>query len=667
MKPHEHYLQLAIASPLPSALDYLAPTEIDIHSLKPGIRIEVPFRNKKSIGILLGNSATAKVAAHKLKTIEKIIDTEPLLSTSIIKLASWASDYYHHPLGEAILACLPTYLRQGRTPELPKKLQQDWTVANVQLPELNLAQTAAIAAVKDCKNFQTFLLNGITGSGKTEVYLQIIAAIIAKGQQALVLVPEIGLTPQTVARFQQRFAAPVVVLHSGLNERQRAIAWLQAKNGDAAIVIGTRSAIFTPLANPGIIILDEEHDLSFKQQSGFRYSARDCAIRRGQLENIPVMLGSATPSLETLHNVTRKGFIELKLNERAGLAVSPQINCIDLRNQILDAGLSPRLLSAIGQHLKADGQVLLFLNRRGFAPVLMCHGCGWSAQCLRCDSRMTLHQQPERLFCHHCDSQNNLPKQCPSCQSTQLLALGLGTERVEQALVRHFPEYQIARIDRDNTKRKGSFDALLASVQSGASRILLGTQMLTKGHHFPRVTLVGIIDVDSALFSADFRASERMGQLIIQVAGRAGRAEHPGEVLLQTHHPAHPLLLELLQQGYGPFAKTLLAEREITMLPPFSYLAVLRAEAVKGDAAILFLNEIKSIIRSINMPHIELHGPHFANMARKAGLHRAQLLLSSPQRPALQHLLKQLWRQLEGSKTKQKVRWSIDVDPIEVL
>ncbi len=667
MKSSKRYLQIAVASPLPTPLVYLASDEINIAELKPGIRIQVPFRNKKSIGILLATSIEAQVAAHKLKTIEKIIDIEPVLSTQIIQLATWASDYYHHPIGEVILTCLPTYLRQGRTPELPDRANESWQVADVNLPELNSAQLNAITSINAAQNFQTFLLNGVTGSGKTEVYLQAIAEIIAKRQQALVLVPEIGLTPQTIARFQQRFAAPIVVLHSGLNERQRAASWLQAKNGDAAIIIGTRSAIFTPLANPGIIILDEEHDLSFKQQSGFRYSARDCAVRRGQLENIPVILGSATPSLETLNNTKRKRFIELSLPERAGQATSPQIHCIDLRNQPLDAGLSPRLLNSVAQHLAADGQVLLFLNRRGFAPVLMCHACGWSAQCQRCDSRLTLHQKPERLFCHHCNSQLNLPKQCPSCQCTQLLALGLGTERVEQALLQHFPNHKIARIDRDNTKRRGSFDELLASVQSGASRILLGTQMLTKGHHFPRVTLVGIIDVDSALFSADFRASERMGQLIIQVAGRAGRAEHAGEVLLQTHHPAHPLLLELLQKGYGSFAKTLLAEREITTLPPFGYMALLRAEAVKPEAALAFLNDVKNIIGTLKMPHIESQGPNFANMARKAGVHRAQLLLSSPQRANLQNLLKHLRQKLESLKSKQRVRWSIDVDPMEII
>ncbi len=528
-------------------------------------------------------------------------------------------------------------------------------------------QQQALKQIIASSGFHPFLLEGITGSGKTEVYLQAIAHYLAQGKQALILVPEIGLTPQTIARFERRFSQPIVALHSGLSDTDRLEAWTQAKTGAAAIVIGTRSAIFIPLKHPGIIIIDEEHDASFKQQSGFRYSARDLAMVRGRLEDIPVVLGTATPSLETLHNAKAGRFSWLNLPERAGSALHPSFQVIDLRNQYLEEGLSIQLLKAITQHIAQGNQVLLFLNRRGYAPVLLCHHCGWAAQCRRCDARLTLHQNPQRLVCHHCTTTYAVPQSCGQCHNTQLFGIGLGTERLEQALKRHFPTTPVLRIDRDTIRNKGAMQNMLASIHQGGGQILIGTQMLAKGHHFPNVTLVGIIDIDGGLYSSDFRASERMGQVIMQVAGRAGRENKPGQVLLQTHHPDHPLLQALLQQGFSPFADLLLQERNSAAWPPFSYLALLRAESKQNKPPLHFLNEVRRLTRQANNSSVKLLGPIPAPMERKAGHYRALLLLQAASRPALQHWLELYLPQLEALKLGRQVRWSLDVDPLEMF
>jgi len=477
------------------------------------------------------------------------------------------------------------------------------TSSEVVSPVLNSHQQKAVDAVTaKLGDFGIFLLDGVTGSGKTEVYLTIIEKVLARGEQALVLVPEIGLTPQLVTRFRERFSEPVVLLHSGLSDNERLSAWLKAKQGDASIIIGTRSAVFTPLAKPGVIILDEEHDLSFKQQEGFRYSARDVAMKRGQLEKLPVILGSATPSLESLENAKQKRYQLLVLPERAGEANHPEIAVIDVCKQPMADGLSSALVNAISRHLEKGGQVLLFLNRRGFAPVLLCHDCGWVSKCKRCDSNMTLFFKHgnKKLRCHHCGSERPADPECPECASTELQPVGTGTERLEEALAIQFPDVGIARIDRDTTRRKGAMQSLLDSVHDGSKRILVGTQMLAKGHHFPDVTLVGIIDIDQGLFSADFRATERMAQLIVQVSGRAGRAEKAGQVLIQTHHPDHPLLKVLLDEGYGSFASKALEERRLAELPPYQYMSLLRAEAVDEDLPIQFLQQAREMAEAIN-------------------------------------------------------------------
>ncbi|HVV69566.1 MAG TPA: primosomal protein N' [Gammaproteobacteria bacterium] len=540
-----------------------------------------------------------------------------------------------------------------------------------QIAELPLAlgtyQKEALSAITASIGFQAFLLEGITGSGKTEVYLQAIAHYLAQGKQALVLVPEIGLTPQTIARFERRFTSKVVALHSGLTDNERLDAWLKAKSGAARIIIGTRSAIFIAMQNPGIIIIDEEHDASFKQQSGFRYSARDLALVRGRLEAVPVVLGTATPSLESLHNARIGRFVRLNLPERAGNALVPIFNVIDIRNQYLEEGLSAQLLQAISQHIAQGNQVLLFLNRRGFAPVLLCHSCGWIAECRRCDARLTLHQRPARLICHHCTQVYPMPRHCAQCSNSQLFGIGLGTERLEEALKRHFPTTPVLRIDRDTVRGKDAMKKTLAIIHQGAASILLGTQMLAKGHHFPNVTLVGIIDVDGGLYSTDFRASERMGQVIIQVAGRAGRENKPGQVLLQTHHPKHPLLQALLMEGFPAFANLLLQDRSSAAWPPFSYLALLRAEAKHPQAPLRFLQEVRAIATRFNDARIKILGPIPAPMERKAGHFRALLLLQAQGRPALQQWLETCMRELETLKMRRKVRWSLDVDPVEMF
>jgi primosomal protein N' (replication factor Y) len=536
-------------------------------------------------------------------------------------------------------------------------------------PALNPAQAAAVAAVGEAAGrFQPLLLDGVTGSGKTEVYLQAIATALAAGRQALVLVPEIGLTPQTVARFRRRFAVPLAVLHSGLGERERLCAWLAAGRGEAPIVIGTRSAVFTPLARPGLIIVDEEHDASFKQQEGFRYSARDLALVRGRLERVPVVLGSATPSLESLRNAGEGRYRRLALPERAGAALHPRFRLLDIRAAALDEGLSQPLLAAMGGHLDAGGQVLLFLNRRGFAPTLICHGCGWVAECARCDARLTLHARAGRLRCHHCGAEQPVLRQCPACGGLDLRPLGQGTERVEEGLGRHFPGVGVVRVDRDSTRRKGAMERLIDGVQAGASRILVGTQMLAKGHHFPGVTLVGILDVDGGLFSADFRAGERMAQLVIQVAGRAGRADRPGEVVIQTRQPDHPLLIDLIEGGYDRFARAALAERAAAGLPPYTSLALVRAEAPGGMARPLaFLESVAERARALAVAGVQVLGPVSAPMERRAGRYRAQLLLIAPRRADLHALLGPLALELEGMQSGRAVRWSLDVDPLETF
>jgi primosomal protein N' (replication factor Y) len=699
-----------------------------LRRLQPGSRFSVPFGARQVCGVLVEAADSTDVPRDKLKAAAQLLDPAPLISPGVLKLCHWAADYYRHPAGEVLAAAFPTGLRRGNSRretgepawrlsvsgqglpegalarahrqaalladlqaesplswkvlearghttairrELVKKgliescaLETETTEASwTKGPALNPEQAAAVDAV-ELGRFGSYLLHGVTGSGKTEVYMRLIERTLEHGHQALVLVPEIGLTPQLAERLGERFNTQIAALHSGLTDPTREAAWEAARNGGAPIVIGTRSAIFTSLARPGLIVVDEEHDASFKQQDGFRYSARDLAVKRGQLEGVPVILGSATPSLETLHNALAGRYQHLRLTRRIGDSRLPAIDMLDIRRLPLRGGLSEQLLEAIAAELAAGNQALLFLNRRGYAPTLQCHDCGFVANCRHCDARLTLHRSAGELRCHHCEWRQPLPGQCPQCHSRQLNARGVGTEQGEAVLREQFGDYPVYRVDRDSMQRKGAMAELMAAVNSGEPCILLGTQMLTKGHHFPGVTLVGLLDTDAALFSADFRGPERMGQLLTQVSGRAGRADKPGRVILQTHYPDHPLLCTLLERGYDEFAELLLAERRQQGLPPFGHLLLARAEGSSLESAENFLAGLRA---GISGDSVQLIGPLPAPMQRRGGRFRAQLVALAASRSRLQQAAAELVSCAEESPAARQLRWSVDIDPLETF
>ena len=528
---------------------------------------------------------------------------------------------------------------------------------------LNKQQALAFSQLLFQEGFNVWLLEGVTGSGKTEIYLQYIEEILKKGKQVLVLVPEIGLTPQTVRRFQARFNVEIDVLHSNLNDTQRLNVWERARTGQSAIVIGTRSALFTQFSDLGLIILDEEHDGSFKQQDGWRYHARDLGIVLAQKLNIPILLGSATPSLESVNNVQNGKYHHLVLSKRAGNATALRQFVIDLKHQRIQNGLSEPLLQRMQEHLEKGNQVLLFLNRRGFAPVLLCHECGWIDECHHCEKPYTYHQHQRVLRCHHCGAQKTVPMQCGHCGSTHLVTTGLGTEQLEETLKARFPQYNIARIDRDSTARKGKLEGYLEDIQQGKSQILIGTQMLAKGHHFPNVTLVALVNVDNALFSLDFRAEERLAQLYVQVAGRSGRAEKQGEVVLQTHYPNHPLLTTLLEKGYQAFAEETLKLRHNMGLPPFSFQALFKAQCRHSEEAENALSQLASFFYEQKIEGLQVLGPIPAPFSKKAGQYRWQLLLQHASRKQLQAALSRYSPELIKSS---QVRLILDVDPLDL-
>lgn len=533
---------------------------------------------------------------------------------------------------------------------------------------LNDEQTAVLQALVAAEaGYSCHLLEGVTGSGKTEIYLQLIATCLQRGRQALVLVPEIGLTPQTLSRFRQRFDANIAVLHSGLTDAQRYLAWEATRSGAAQIVIGTRSAVFTPMAKPGLIIVDEEHDSSYKQQDGFRYSARDVAVKRAHLHGCPVLLGSATPSLESIQNADAGRYRHLQLTQRASSGGMPTICALDVRKQELQAGLSDTLLATMEEQLRLGRQVLLFLNRRGYAPTLQCHDCGWIAECRSCDARLTVHRRMRRLRCHHCSAACALPRHCPHCRSERLLASGLGTEQTEDFLHTRFKHWPIHRVDSDSMQGKGAMQALADEINRGEPCILLGTQMLTKGHHFPAVSLVAVIDADALLFSADFRGEERMAQLLTQVAGRAGRADIAGRVLLQTHYPDHPAVLAMLNTSYAEQARALLKQRHATGMPPAGQLVLMRTDCPNAEYGEQFLQQLR--IRCT--PHLpaatRLIGPLPSPMQRRAGKYRCQLLLTAPDRRSAQAAASLMVLNAEALPAKQGLSWSIDVDPQDVF
>lgn len=678
-------LRVAVPSPLRRRFDYLLPDTFagEFTDLQPGIRVRVPFGSRELTGILLEVDNSTAVDTRKLKPALAILDNKPLIPAHLLTLWLWAARYYQHPVGDALHTLLPAGLRDKAVASIKRrKSDPDYnanydTAENTDHPDrtetLSEEQRSACEAINAASGrYGCFLLDGVTGSGKTEIYLQAISHTLAASRQALVLVPEIGLTPQTLARFRQRFRQRIVVMHSGLTPRQRLNAWLEAADGTADIIIGTRSAIFTPLARPGLIVIDEEHDGSFKQQDGFRYSARDLGVMRAHAESVPVVLGSATPSLESLHNAQNGRYQHLRLTQRPGTTRLPSFRLIDTQLQQLDEGFSTELLQGIRDHIGRGQQVLIFINRRGFAPVMQCRDCGWIAECRHCDARMTLHRTPPHLRCHHCERREPVTSHCPSCQGKSLIAVGMGSERSEHVLQRHFPDTRIIRVDSDSTSRKNELDTLLTEIALGQPCILVGTQMLAKGHHFPGVTLVAVLDADSGLFSADFRGQEFMAQILTQVAGRAGRADAAGEVLIQTRHSTHHSLQTLIHHGYHALADELLRERRQTAMPPFSSMALIRAEAISASAPEQFLIRARSMAddlrRQLPSPdRVIISGPLPAPMEKRANRFRQQLTLRSPQRADLQMLLTRLCEQLEQSADQRKVRWSVDVDPLDMI
>ena len=529
--------------------------------------------------------------------------------------------------------------------------------------KLSTEQAVIVSAIQQSlNNFSCHLIDGVTGSGKTEVYLQVIEQVLMSNRQVLVLVPEIGLTPQTLSRFEQRFNVPIFLHHSGLNNKERLATWQSAHKDHAAIIIGTRSSVFTPLAKLGGIIVDEEHDSSFKQQDSFRYNGRDVAIIRAKQLDIPILLGSATPSIESLQNALAKKYHYHQLTKRAGNSSHAKISLINVSQENMTFGLSNRLIQEMTCTLARGEQVLVFLNRRGFAPAISCEQCHWIDNCQRCDRPYTLHRSQGLLICHHCSSQKRIPNQCPNCSSTQIKPMGQGTEQVEQYLTDNFDNYSTVRIDRDSTSRKGELAKRLQEVSDKKHQILIGTQMLAKGHHFPDVTLVAMLDVDGALFSYDFRAAEHMAQLLVQVAGRAGRASKPGKVLVQTNFPEHPLLQDLVNNGYQHFAQQELSQRQQHCLPPFAFQTLVRAEANYPSYPEKFLRQLNQF----SYRQCQLIGPMPAAMEKKAGKYRYHLIIQAKTRQHLHLAMRQLLENINQNDWKNKVRWSIDIDPVDL-
>lgn len=725
-------IRVAIPVPLNRLFDYLAPNSSN--EIAIGTRVLVPFGQMKKTGVVIQCLSETDIQPDRLKPILDVLDKKPLLSSKDIELLTWASQYYHYPLGEVMSHAFPARLRIGKPAQLPQKKyyalsekgklirseqlkktpkqKHIFESIQAQINGIDSSQLLAIhknshAAIKSliekdliiteyraksqitqptendflpnqeqsdaiqqiCKQlnqFAVFLLQGITGSGKTEVYIQVIKQVLELGQQVLVLLPEITLTPQLEQRFKRRFAVSLAVSHSKLNDSQRLEAWLEMQQNQSKILLGTRSALFTPMQNLGLIIIDEEHDASFKQQEGFRFSARDLAVVRAKQMNIPIILGSATPALESLYNVKKKRYQLLQLTQRAGVSSLPKHILLDIRNQLLQDGLSNSLIKQIKKTLAKKEQVLLFLNRRGYAPVQICHSCGWVAQCNHCDTNLVIHYSDNALRCHHCGHQQRLPSNCPSCQSKELKPLGVGTEKVEHTLHELFPKHRIIRLDRDSTQKKGVLETQLEQINQGQVDIILGTQMLAKGHHFPNVTLVAILDVDSGLFSIDYHATERLAQLIIQVAGRAGRAEKTGTVILQTHQPDHPLLNTLISNGYNAFANSALHERQQALLPPFSFQALLRTYGKTPDDAQAFLQAVISKVDANRQYDTLILGPVSAPMTKRANYFQYQLLFQNHHRHQLQAFIDELTPKIYAIKTSKSLKWSLDIDPIDM-
>ena len=659
-------VRVALDVPLPTVFDYLAPEALDSDI---GYRVRVPFGKAaggERTGIVVSVATDSDRDTARLKSVTAILRDMPPLPADWMALCEFCARYYQAPAGEVMAFALPPLLRRGK---LPRRLKEKPPVppASTPVPPPLLAeQQQAVAAITGAAGFAAFLLHGVTGSGKTEVYLRAIDAVLARGGQALMLVPEIALTPQLEQRVAARFpAARIVSAHSGLADAARARGYLEALEGRADIVLGTRLAVFMPLPRLGLVVVDEEHDGSFKQQDGIRYSARDLAVWRANQRGVPVVLGSATPALETYHHAQRGRYRLLALTQRAVAEAMPAVRCIDTRRQKLQDGLSAELLAALGERLARGEQSLVFLNRRGYAPVLACPPCGWISRCRRCAANLVVHLADGCLRCHHCGFEVGIPRACPDCGNLDLMPFGRGTQRLETLLGERFPQARILRIDRDSASTPAKWQALLTQIHDGSVDILVGTQMLAKGHDFPRLTLVGAVGADAALFAADFRAPERLFAQLMQVGGRSGRAELPGEVLIQTEYLDHPLYRALEDHDYARFAEALLAEREAAGFPPFSFQAMLRAEASEMAASLDFLARAREAAAALAAGEVALYDPVPMRMARRMTLERGQLLVESLSRPALQAFLAAWMPALRALRFPRGLRWHLDVDPTD--
>ena len=719
-------LRIALPVPMRRVFDYLG------DNAEVGCRVEVEFGRRKLVGLVVELATESSIERDKLKPIVQVLDSEPVLESSLLQLGHWLADYHHHPIGDVLMTLLPASLRKAvPIPTLERELlclteageaqlslpmrakqqlgvlsmlsngallpsevkqsfsqavikaclqkrwitsytetlepRRDWHI-NLQIgasPRPTTEQALAISTIQAVnEQYSPFLLEGVTGSGKTEVYLQVIAPILERGQQVLVLVPEIGLTPQTIQRFERRFGITVGALHSGLTDNERLAVWQGADNGSIGLVIGTRSSVFTQFHNLGMIIVDEEHDESYKQQDSLRYHARDVAVLRAKAANIPLIMGSATPSFESLNNALTGKYRLLRLLQRTGSAQMASQQILDIRNQTLEAGVSQDMLAKMQQHLSAGGQVLVFVNRRGYAPAIVCHQCGHVEECHRCDAPYTVHKAVQRLHCHRCDATKAIPHHCPKCGSRDLIHQGVGTEQLENYFNSVFVNHSTVRIDSDSVRGKRKLNQMIEAINHNQHQILIGTQILSKGHHFPLVTLVVVLDVDAALFSADVRATEKLAQLLTQVAGRAGRENRQGEMWLQTHHPDHPLLQDLLNNGYDHFARYALAERKAADAPPYVHQTVFRAEANNMEHAERFLSTVRHALE--RQPSLTLIGPLPATVFKRADRYRMMLIVQSKVRKILHDSVESQLQYIEGLPDANRVRWAIDVAPTDM-
>jgi primosomal protein N' (replication factor Y) len=644
-------LAVAIKTPLYKTFDYQSDTEV-----KVGCRVRVNFAGRKVVAIVV---QIKKQSEFTLKNILEVIDKEPIINQTSLDLIRWCSNYYCQPIGEVAFASIPKNLRIGKEVVVKKKVE----VLQQKHPNITLndEQHNAINTVtKSLHNYDAFLLHGITGSGKTEVYLQIATQVLQQHKQVLVLVPEIGLTPQMVHRFASRLNTKVVVIHSNLNQTQKLSGWTQAKNGECGVVLGTRSAIWTQLPNLGLIIIDEEHDTSFKQQSMPRYNAKNIAFMRAKHTNIPIILGSATPSVESLKLLIDKKITHLLLTSRASGSL-PTTTIASMAGE--DAIISHALQQKITTHLQNNKQVMIFINRRGYAPVYHCTSCGWRADCKSCEKPFIYHRDSHILKCHSCENTIHPPQSCPNCNAHTLQVVGYGTQRLEEHLSSLFHNIDIIRIDRDSTTKKSEFEHKLNKIKTGKPMIIVGTQMLAKGHDFPNITLVGVLDSDNSLLSTQFRATEYLAQLLIQVSGRAGRANENGEVVIQTRFADYPIFNFIKHHNYAGFIKGLLTERKSALMPPFSYNALICANSKTEEKAKHYLGQCKKVLEAIQIDGVRIFTVIAATPPKKANYYYFHLNLYSEDRIKLGKILHTFLQHIP--KQEFGVRYFIDVDPLD--